>query len=80
MAAYLVLLVHPLALAAGLKTLEVLERDDWLDLARKLDCDYSYVDERDVFPAAVSGSPRSWFPASVCTGARRPLRAAASSG
>lgn len=31
--------------------------DDWLDLSRKLDWEYSYVSERDVFPPAVSGEP-----------------------
>jgi toluene monooxygenase system protein A len=35
----------------------VLKREDWLDLARKLDWEYTYVDERDVFPPAVSGTP-----------------------
>lgn len=35
----------------------MLRRDDWLDLARKLDWTYSYVDEADVFPRVVSGSP-----------------------
>jgi toluene monooxygenase system protein A len=35
----------------------VLRRDDWLDLGRKVDWTYRYVDERDVFPEAVSGSP-----------------------
>ena len=38
----------------------MLERDDWLDLARKLDWEYSYVSERDVFPEAISGRP--WLP------------------
>jgi toluene monooxygenase system protein A len=37
-----------------------LKREEWLDLARKLDWDYSYVDERDVFPELVSGRP--WLP------------------
>jgi toluene monooxygenase system protein A len=37
-----------------------LQRDQWLDLARKLDWDYTYVDERDVFPELVSGRP--WLP------------------
>lgn len=31
--------------------------DDWLDLARQLDWDYSYVSEREVFPEAMSGRP-----------------------
>jgi toluene monooxygenase system protein A len=38
----------------------MLKRDDWLDLARKLDWDFSYVEERDVFPEATSGNP--WLP------------------
>lgn len=39
---------------------EMLNRDDWLDLARKLDWDYSYVTEQEVFPAQLSGRP--WLP------------------
>jgi toluene monooxygenase system protein A len=35
----------------------VLRRDDWLDLARKVDWTYSYVDERSVFPADLGGTP-----------------------
>jgi toluene monooxygenase system protein A len=38
----------------------MLKRDQWLDLARKLDWDFSYVGERDAFPEAVSGTP--WLP------------------
>ena len=34
-----------------------LHRDEWLDLARKLDWDYSYVSEREVFPEVASGRP-----------------------
>ena len=37
-----------------------MKRDDWLDLARKLDWKFSYVDEQEVFPAAMSGTP--WLP------------------
>lgn len=37
-----------------------LKREQWLDLARKLDWDFSYVRERDVFPELVSGHP--WLP------------------
>ncbi|MGA7243864.1 MAG: toluene monooxygenase, partial [Terracidiphilus sp.] len=37
-----------------------LKRDDWIDLARKLDWDYSYVREEDVFPEILSGRP--WLP------------------
>jgi toluene monooxygenase system protein A len=35
----------------------MLRRDEWLDLARKLDWEFSYVGERDAFPEAVSGKP-----------------------
>jgi toluene monooxygenase system protein A len=38
----------------------MLDRDDWLDSARKLDWEFSYVDARDVFPPAMSGQP--WLP------------------
>lgn len=38
----------------------MLKRDEWLGLARKLDWEYSYVSERDVFPPLVSGNP--WLP------------------
>jgi toluene monooxygenase system protein A len=36
-------------------------RDEWCDLARKLDWSFSYADERQVYPEALSGSP--WLPA-----------------
>ncbi|HKU39019.1 MAG TPA: hypothetical protein VJR89_12750 [Polyangiales bacterium] len=35
----------------------MLPRDAWLDLARKLDWDFSYVKAEEVFPPAVSGAP-----------------------
>jgi toluene monooxygenase system protein A len=38
----------------------VLRRDEWLELARKLDWTFSYVDERDVFPELAAGKP--WLP------------------
>ena len=38
----------------------MLKRDEWLDLARKLDWELSYVDERAAFPEVVSGMP--WLP------------------
>lgn len=38
----------------------MLSRDSWLDLARKLDWDYSYVSAEDVFPVEISGRP--WLP------------------
>ena len=39
----------------------MLKRDEWLPLARKLDWEFSYVTEREVFPEDVSGTP--WLPA-----------------
>src|ERR1044071_6818538 len=38
----------------------MLKREQWLDLARKLDWDYSYVPEREGVPEVVSGRP--WLP------------------
>jgi len=38
----------------------MLNRDEWLPLARKLDWDYSYVREEEVFPEVISGRP--WLP------------------
>jgi toluene monooxygenase system protein A len=35
----------------------VLERDHWLDLARKLDWTFSYVREEEVFPTEMAGHP-----------------------
>jgi hypothetical protein len=35
-----------------------MKRGEWLHLARKLDWDFSYVREQDVFPLEVSGRPR----------------------
>ena len=37
-----------------------MRRDDWLDLARKVDWTPRYVAERELFPEEVSGSP--WLP------------------
>lgn len=34
-----------------------LAREDWLDLARFLDWDFTYVAERDVFPPEMAGTP-----------------------
>jgi toluene monooxygenase system protein A len=34
-----------------------LRRDDWLDVARKVDWTFRYVDEREAFPESVSGTP-----------------------
>src|SRR6185295_11148164 len=38
----------------------MLKREQWLDLARKLDWDFSYVSEREVYPEVLSGRP--WLP------------------
>ena len=38
----------------------MLDREEWLPLARKLDWDYSYVREEEVFPEVISGRP--WLP------------------
>lgn len=35
----------------------VLRRDDWLDLARKVNWTPRYVDERELFPEQLSGQP-----------------------
>lgn len=35
----------------------MLRRDQWLDEARKLDWEFSYVSEKDAYPEAMSGSP-----------------------
>jgi toluene monooxygenase system protein A len=34
-----------------------LRRDDWLDVARKVDWDFKYVTEKEVFPEVISGTP-----------------------
>ena len=38
----------------------MLSREEWLPLARKLDWEYSYVREDEVFPEVISGHP--WLP------------------
>lgn len=50
----------------------MLKRDQWLDLARKLDWDFTYVREQDVFPESVSGTP--WLPATAWAGWDEPYR------
>ncbi len=40
----------------------MLERDQWLPLARKLDWKFSYVSDEDVYPQLMSGTP--WLPTS----------------
>jgi toluene monooxygenase system protein A len=44
----------------GLSSEPVLKRSQWLDAARKLDWDFSYVREDEVYPEVASGSP--WLP------------------
>jgi toluene monooxygenase system protein A len=50
----------------------MLRRGDWIDLARKLDWELSYVDERDVYPEAISGAP--WLPHAAWRGWDEPYR------
>jgi toluene monooxygenase system protein A len=50
----------------------VLKRREWLDLARKVDWDFSYVDARDVYPEALAGSP--WLPHTEWAGWDEPFR------
>jgi toluene monooxygenase system protein A len=50
----------------------MLERDDWLPLASKLDWNFSYVSERDVFPEVVSGTP--WLDAAAWQNWQEPYR------
>jgi len=38
----------------------VLKREEWLPLARKLDWNFSFTTEQEVFPAVISGQP--WLP------------------
>jgi toluene monooxygenase system protein A len=47
-------------------------RDDWLELARKLDWTFSYVDERDAFPEVAAGRP--WLPQAAWRGWSEPFR------
>ncbi len=49
-----------------------LERDEWMDLARKLDWRFSYVQESDAFPEEVSGRP--WLPHEAWAGWDEPYR------
>src|SRR5262245_21362170 len=51
----------------------MLEREDWLPLARKLDWEFSYVSEREAFPEAVSGTP--WLEQAAWQGWDEPYRA-----
>lgn len=47
-------------------------RDDWLDLARKLDWEPTYVREEDMFPEAMSGAP--WLPHAAWAAWEEPYR------
>jgi toluene monooxygenase system protein A len=49
-----------------------LRRDDWQDLARKLDWTFSYVDEREVYPEVMAGAP--WLPHAAWAGWSEPFR------
>lgn len=49
-----------------------LARDEWLDLARKLDWTFRYVREEDVYPAEASGRP--WLPHAAWSGWDEPYR------
>src|SRR5688500_14674056 len=48
------------------------KRDQWLELARKLDWTLSYVSETDVFPEEVSGRP--WLPGAAWAAWEEPYR------
>src|SRR5579884_956583 len=50
----------------------LLKREEWLHLARKLDWQYSYVREEEVFPEIISGTP--WLPHSSWKAGKRPSR------
>jgi toluene monooxygenase system protein A len=50
----------------------VLKREQWLDLARQLDWELSYVDEKQAFPEVQSGRP--WLPAAAWQNWDEPFR------
>ena len=50
----------------------MLRREEWLDLARQLDWDWSYVREQEAFPEAQAGRP--WLPASAWSDWEEPYR------
>ena len=50
----------------------MLRREQWLEFARKLDWEFSYVSERDVYPAEQSGDP--WLPSSAWADWEEPFR------
>jgi toluene monooxygenase system protein A len=49
-----------------------MNREDWIGFTRKLDWTPSYVDERELFPAALSGTP--WLPRSAWESWDEPYR------
>jgi toluene monooxygenase system protein A len=50
----------------------VLKREQWLDLARQLDWELSYVDEKQAFPEVASGRP--WLPTAAWQDWDEPFR------
>lgn len=50
------------------------QRQEWLDLARELDWEPSYVDPRALFPESISGKP--WLPGDAWAGWSEPYRTA----
>jgi toluene monooxygenase system protein A len=50
----------------------MLKREDWLDLARGLDWELSYVDEREAFPPEIAGEP--WLPAAAWASWEEPYK------
>src|SRR5438067_1285597 len=50
----------------------MLQRDEWLDLARKVDWEYSYVSAEEVFPPDIAGRP--WLPHAEWRGWDEPYR------
>jgi toluene monooxygenase system protein A len=50
----------------------MLKRDEWLDLARKVDWTFSYVSEVDAFPEVASGRP--WLPSEAWSAWDEPFR------
>ncbi|HEX4621585.1 MAG TPA: toluene monooxygenase, partial [Myxococcaceae bacterium] len=49
-----------------------MKRSEWLDLARKLDWELSYVSEREAFPEEQAGKP--WLPQAAWSGWDEPYR------
>src|SRR4051794_610625 len=49
-----------------------MNRNDWNHLAEKLDWDFTYVSDREVYPEAMSGSP--WLPRESWKGWNEPFQ------